>query len=776
MNAHQGNIIVDSCQYTPIYLVQNTGAIQGSSYIISQGNVEETKPLTDNLKRFYENSGIFESNLVNSVPVVSKPRILKKQDNKILKVGNNLKLASFLLPKPPQDNTLNINKQCVPMKNFVMKPAIGTSSGINTLPKVEADRKIVKLKNFPNVLKPNREKTLPKIISKDDSLVTNPTKHTSVQLVKLGETYHSLNQLSEGQVKMVNQALKMFTNTEQVPKPEPTFDSINNTSFVYKVISPSELATSSKNQVIIKNKIIKTDELKKDAIKLQDVEKSKIAILPEKPPQPIEIKVRRSNRQVKFPKHMEPDKLPEKAKVKPNTVTCFQCSTEFCSLYRLQKHYETHPAHGNGQVHSNLFQCFLSIIKNKPEEEKTNTFIQQLVEFIVKLKSLLPCLLNSASAEGPSYTFNDDIGRLLGISPGEYKVNIDGINCVKDPKGNCRHNPSKGNQNNPDLTKSQNDDKIETETEDCARINSVDKWPLAHKRSWKCRQQKSHDLNAKKKRLASDNTDPATELGIDNLLNYDITNDQSAINVQLKPLSLIDNLDLDVGDETFNEQSFVNDKETHQGIVADAPTSGAHTKFHSTHFDIRSSPIKPSGTIFNKIQITPDKLPKYDVQIIQPEPEKRIDDTEKQEEQSASVSNPDFQSIFNEDMIQLTSCKDSNGLPDLSFDPSKDSWIIEAVNGKSNDENFIKSTTAIDPSLLVHDLSLDKLTLPNLDACTPCEPIEENDSRLSTQNSSVLNFLDSLGNECLSYPETEIRNNHVDNVDFQLDLFSFSNS
>lgn len=48
--------------------------------------------MTDNLKRFYENSGNLENSLLNS-----RPRILKRQTSNV--IGNNLKLASFLLPK-----------------------------------------------------------------------------------------------------------------------------------------------------------------------------------------------------------------------------------------------------------------------------------------------------------------------------------------------------------------------------------------------------------------------------------------------------------------------------------------------------------------------------------------------------------------------------------------------------------------------------------------------------------------------------------------------------
>lgn len=90
-------------------------------------------------------------------------------------------------------------------------------------------------------------------------------------------------------------------------------------------------------------------------------------------------------------------------------ISSFQ---DFASLYRLQKHYENHPTHIPTKVHSNLFHCLLAIIKSGSEGDKTNIFIQQLEQLIVKLKSLLPCLLKKVdSTEGRSCTINDDISR-----------------------------------------------------------------------------------------------------------------------------------------------------------------------------------------------------------------------------------------------------------------------------------------------------------------------------------------------------------------------------
>jgi hypothetical protein len=362
------------------------------------------------------------------------------------------------------------------------------------------------------------------------------------------------------------------------------------------------------------------------------------------------------------------------------------------------------------------------------------------------------------------------------MNPGKYNLNMDALTCVKDKDGNCRHNPPKTNLDakaSP-LWMKQGDESsnLDNETEDCARINAVDKWPTANKRIRNSKQQKSQELNAKKMKLATESNDPIIELDIEDLVNFNTT--ESAINVEQNSISLLDELDLDVGNEITNQPLIT------EGLCSSSITdqikkpTGAHTQFHSTHFDIRSSPMKPSAAIFRKIQINPEKLPKYEVQIIRP---LELDNEQNGVTVDSSIpptsETPDLQSIFRDDMIQLSPCKETNGIPDeLNFDTSKD-WILDAVNDKSN-ESFLKSNGVIEPSLLhIQETAADKLQLNNI--VDPTDQLESDCRLLSSQNSSVLNFLESLGSECLLYPETDIRNNHVESVDFQLDLFSFSN-
>lgn len=155
--------------------------MQAGSYYVAQNNQDEQKPVTDNLKRFYENSGNLENCLLSSP--TKKPRILKKQNNV---VGNNLKLASFLIPKTEnvQNSVQNIstisniqnvqNSQkpvpipalSIPVSNVIVKPAVTAASENGTGPRVEIDRKIVRVGTIPYTSR-NQVRTLPKMKPKE---------------------------------------------------------------------------------------------------------------------------------------------------------------------------------------------------------------------------------------------------------------------------------------------------------------------------------------------------------------------------------------------------------------------------------------------------------------------------------------------------------------------------------------------------------------------------------------------------------------------------------
>lgn len=155
--------------------------LQAGSYYVAQSCQDEQKPVTDNLKRFYENSGNLETCLLSSPN--TKPRILKKQNNV---VGNNLKLASFLLPKTENvqnsvqnistisniHNVQNLQKPVpipalsIPVNNVIVKPAVTAVGDNGTGPRVEIDRKIVRVGTIPYTSR-NQCRTLPKMKPKE---------------------------------------------------------------------------------------------------------------------------------------------------------------------------------------------------------------------------------------------------------------------------------------------------------------------------------------------------------------------------------------------------------------------------------------------------------------------------------------------------------------------------------------------------------------------------------------------------------------------------------
>lgn len=181
--------------------------MQATSYVLTPASQVEQKPVS-NLKRFYESSGNLEKSvLLNSGD--NKPRILKKTEGS--QIGNNLKLASFLVPKTsaPVGHNNSLIVQCTapivqnnatilqnkpvqmvtkpvqPVNNVVLKPTVANvskptvanvstkptvanvlvpSSNVElTVPKIDIDRKIVKLKPCDTASRHFHGRTIPKI-------------------------------------------------------------------------------------------------------------------------------------------------------------------------------------------------------------------------------------------------------------------------------------------------------------------------------------------------------------------------------------------------------------------------------------------------------------------------------------------------------------------------------------------------------------------------------------------------------------------------------------
>ncbi|CAG9563381.1 unnamed protein product [Danaus chrysippus] len=710
--------IMNSCPYTPVYFIESPG--------VTQNMQSPQKPISENLKRFYENSGKMETNL-NHTENNSKPRILKKQECNV--VGNNLKLASFLLPKSEvktqtkQNNTTTAN-------NVILKPiyiANGASVAAS-VPKLDINSRIVKLKDLPNITRSHNGRILPKIKPKEKC---NKSRHTSVQLLKLGETYHSLNRLSDDQMKIVNHALQIFHNPQNAP-PEPTYDPVTNTKYIYKVVSPKDLAVVGKNKELL---LEKKPEIKKEIIINNEIE----AESEDDHKINLETKVTRSGRIVKLPKNILLEEVPNKTKKKNVTsVTCLQCSSKFGSPQRLNRHYEYHPSHLPSRLHNDLFQCLLAIVQGSPEEKRPETFLQQLEYLIEKLKHLAPCLTKTDDKLNlKSNKINEDVSRLLGVSPGDYKLNIDALNCKRDNNGHCDHNPppqqTKLIQTHVDIediikaTIQPNEDKIL----DKSKIDTV---KLIDKRQAMVKienrkqkyEQSNHDNGGKKVKLT--NEPQVGNLSMDEIVSL-ISETKPADNV------LISN------QQVRNDQ--VNNSKP------------SHIQFHSAHFDIRSSPIKSSSTVFRKFQINPEKMAKYEVQIVQP---LKLNQLAQDLEQA--IHNPvnETPTVFNgrSEQSQETTKKW----------PENESDFIRTNSLISNQsDDFMRSNASIEPALIhIKDTQTDNTLIDNNDLCI-------NDDYSSSNGQALINFLESLGNELTSTEPT--RSNPSD---FQMDLFSFNNS
>lgn len=417
--------------------------------------------------------------------------------------------------------------------------------------------------------------------------------------------------------------------------------------------------------------------------------------------------------------------------------------------------------------------------------------------------------------------------------PGKYTFDIAALDCVTNTEGFCRHNPPPPpSKVEPDTTANQawatiNEDPptSEIEIDDCARINSVEKWPTVVKRVWKQKQQKSAQENAKRMRLVSENNDTLIELGIDDfvgLSNVSCSDECSAI---ITPQGTENKAEVNITNNECNgykqisielvqepellnsppiPNDYLNPNRTIQPTTAsleqiattisnleEQNKQNNHLQFHSAHFDIRSSPIKPTSTVFRKFQINPELLAKYETQII-----RSIETVDKDHETSLDKSEADNMTEHFEEMPHSEDTNQNKGQTnedttdhlvgddtlgeifrdeDLSavkesfiLDRELKDWILNRSNDEKSEDGFGKPNTLIQPSLIhVKDHEIKSIS-DEIEQKVDLQPSDNHEM----SESSVLNFLDTFGNDSLSFPETEIRTNG----DFQLDLFSFNSA
>ncbi|CAH2260517.1 jg18251 [Pararge aegeria aegeria] len=745
------NIVMNSCQYTPVYFIEDPGVSQARSYFIAPNDQNADKPVSESLKRFYENSGKLESNLTvadNSF----KPKNIKKNDTNV--VGNNLKLASFLLPKCETKNEL-CQPMLTPVNNVLLKPVyisnnlnVNSVSSQNPVPKIDVNSRLVKLKDLPNIVRSQNGKILPKIKPKENCPSNKQKQITMqavppVQLVKFGETYHSLNQLSNDQMKIVNHALKMFNNAQASP-PEAAYDPATHTKFIYKVVSQKDFVERNKL-----NKQI-TAEIKKEPIKLEQPE----VMEEDEPKMAVEAKVTRSGRVVKLPKNIIVDDSPTKPKRRPTSiVSCLQCNSKFSSPQRLHRHYENHPSHLPTNLHNNLFHCLIAIVTAGSESERAGILVQQLEQLVEKLKSCVPCLLKCDGVKDNISLISNDISKLFGINPGKYNFNMDALGCEKDKDGYCSHNPrpliTVTDNIKPHIILENIKNSVSKGPSNILKVNFQDRRPkILRKVEYRKQklEQSSHNVNGKKMKLSEDKN--SNSLEIDDLV------------ALLSDTAKTENKESKVIDEVMlNDQ-----KEITLDTVAETSEKvpkPPHIQFHSAHFDIRSSPIKPTSTVFRKFQINPEKMTKY-IEIIRPI---QLNQLAQDVEIADNTSNIDTQEIFSDNNI--ISSKESE------TDTTKN-WCQEPTDFMNPNnlmhahmDNFMKPNAVVEPALLHVKNS------PTANNQVANELVHvENDSKVATKHNDLADFMksDIFTKELLQVENDSRINKDTNSTDFMKEL------
>lgn len=283
--------------------------------------------------------------------------------------------------------------------------------------------------------------------------------------------------------------------------------------------------------------------------------------------------------------------------------------------------------------------------------------------------------------------------RLFGISPGKYNLNTEALGCEKDKDGYCNHNPrpqiAVTDRTQVKLEKIENG--VARSPSNILKVNLQEKRPTILRKT-ECRKQKleesRHNENDNGKKIK---------------LSQDIFVDKKNIE--------IDDLVTLLGDKTKteNNESKAKDKvvlnylkERQQDAApekSEKETKPHHIQFHSAHFDIRSSPIKPTSTVFRKFQINPAKMTKY-IEIIRPIQLNQLANADITDEVD-NMSNMNTQNNLSHTSI-ITSTKSEN----LNY--TTKNWCDDPSFMKANDfinctNQLIKTDNVIEPALLYNN-------------------------------------------------------------------------
>lgn len=320
---------------------------------------------------------------------------------------------------------------------------------------------------------------------------------------------------------------------------------------------------------------------------------------------------------------------------------------------------------GHTLSHVDLFDCLIKIVDSTLAESRAATFITQVDLLIKKLKNLMPSMVGSKADDESKESkciINKDVSKILDMPPGEYNLNFEVLKSdIPDMSSKPVENVSKevvktqeiiskpsqfwlSKHNEEHASNSDNENEME-----CSRTNSVDKWPKI-KNKWSMFNNYSEN-SPKKIKGQSEPIEWLSNTDIHEMTSGKWFSSQKQMKI---PISEADWLPQDINDIDITTSVFTSadipDNITScssvlsfsdlsdsianipytsdcinvhmKPITSNAQSKGTHMdetlpqrntfEFHSSHFNIRSSPLKAEqAASFNKIQINNELLPSF---------------------------------------------------------------------------------------------------------------------------------------------------------------------
>ncbi|XP_077289128.1 uncharacterized protein LOC143913303 [Arctopsyche grandis] len=463
-----------------------------------------------------------------------------------------------------------------------------------------------------------------------------------------------------------------------------------------------------------------------------------------------------------------------------------------------------------------LFKIFFRILQRTAPEMRANVFLRQLTQLTMKLRKLMPCLLHK-SKESSTCIINDPIGKMLDLSPGEYKLNMDAISCAKFQTGACKHTKPNVTENISDISydnlwsDKSKDCMQKIDIDECARTNPVDKWTATvPKRKWipiGSDNALQEPLNANDENwIPTDcnvlvNNPPFTQNDgtiktwnttlHDHNIKNDTTNGNSWISNTMEDLSKINitqeltpqNHLLTASVDSSSNLVYEIDKDmlplngitSNSSVCVDETPDTANFDFTDSRFDMQidSDKLNFSNAQYNELKYGRDTLPPF--RKIEPKSiQLPVGSLNNITSDADKLHLPTDDSMLNSDSYPITS---------ESLDISMDA--PHQINALDTIVDSCKTVTMDSSEDTIHCSS--ETLLGNSDLNLPISVSDRNETMLSvsessldearlnlSSNQSVLNLLDPLGTDCLSFSDSDL--NPRTPLDLQLDLFPFHNS